>query len=292
MNSSRSKRLKSGLDELNRPKAPAGGIDEVLSKFGLPPSNFEPPPQTEPPANYAPAAKSEPAANCEGAAKTEPAARESPTPLHAEPAAKFEPAATFEGVEIRSHYAKVLIVVLDELLRTLEPATGYVYLQLYRLSYGFGKTTCEVSVPKLAERCGVAQNTIRKGLKQLAERRLARRVESDLAASIRQERGSTFVVSLPPGTPAEALGPSRSAAPSKSAGASKLEANKEKSLKDRNKPLVYQIREIGAQIHERHRKEANYSRADLREDVKAVCAEQGIGYDDALIEEALGKVGL
>jgi hypothetical protein len=55
---------------------------------------------------------------------------------------------------------------------------------------------------------------------------------------------------------------------------------------------VYQIRKVAVQLREMHRAEGGYSGADLRDDVKEVCATAGIAYTDALIEEALGKVGL
>jgi hypothetical protein len=55
---------------------------------------------------------------------------------------------------------------------------------------------------------------------------------------------------------------------------------------------VYQIRKIAVQLREMHRAEGGYSGTDLRDDVKEVCATAGIAFDDALLEEALGKVGL
>jgi hypothetical protein len=55
---------------------------------------------------------------------------------------------------------------------------------------------------------------------------------------------------------------------------------------------VYTIRKVAVQLREMHRADAEYSPATLREEVKDVCATAGIPYSDALVEEALGKVGL
>jgi hypothetical protein len=47
-----------------------------------------------------------------------------------------------------------------------------------------------------------------------------------------------------------------------------------------------------ARIFEANRHRGDYTRADLREDVKRLCAAENVPYTDATVEEALGRIGI
>jgi hypothetical protein len=55
----------------------------------------------------------------------------------------------------------------DHLPRWLSADEQAVYVQLYRLSWGWGKDTCFISNPKLAERSGVPETSMRRAVKKL-----------------------------------------------------------------------------------------------------------------------------
>lgn len=55
----------------------------------------------------------------------------------------------------------------DHLPRWLSPDEQAVYLQLYRLSWRWGRDVCFISNPKLAERSGVPETSMRRAVKKL-----------------------------------------------------------------------------------------------------------------------------
>ena len=55
----------------------------------------------------------------------------------------------------------------DHLPRWLSSDEQAVYVQLYRLSWGWGKDVCFISNPKLAERSGVPETSMRRAVKKL-----------------------------------------------------------------------------------------------------------------------------
>jgi hypothetical protein len=55
----------------------------------------------------------------------------------------------------------------DHLPRWLSPDEQAIYVQLYRLSWGWGRDVCFISNPKLAERSGVPETSMRRAVKKL-----------------------------------------------------------------------------------------------------------------------------
>ena len=55
----------------------------------------------------------------------------------------------------------------DHLPRWLSADEQAVYVQLYRLSWGWGRDVCFISNPKLAERSGVPETSMRRAVKKL-----------------------------------------------------------------------------------------------------------------------------
>jgi hypothetical protein len=55
----------------------------------------------------------------------------------------------------------------DHLPRWLSADEQAVYVQLYRLSWGWGRDVCFISNPKLSERSGVPETSMRRAVKKL-----------------------------------------------------------------------------------------------------------------------------
>jgi hypothetical protein len=60
----------------------------------------------------------------------------------------------------------------DHLARWLSSDEQAVYLQLYRLSWGWNKPTCFISNPRLSERSGVPETSMRRAVKKLVTKKL------------------------------------------------------------------------------------------------------------------------
>jgi DNA-binding transcriptional ArsR family regulator len=81
----------------------------------------------------------------------------------------------------------------DHLCGLLSPDEQAVYLQLYRLSWGGGKETCFISIPRLSERSSVPQSTLRRVLKKLEAKKLVERTERKFGGG-KIEQGVSFRV--------------------------------------------------------------------------------------------------
>ena len=85
--------------------------------------------------------------------------------------------------------------ITDHLLKLLDPYEQAVYLQLYRLSWGFNKSNCSISNPKLAERTGMPESTVKKTLAKLKAKGLIKK--TGLQIGYGKEQGIDFWVSAP-----------------------------------------------------------------------------------------------
>lgn len=71
----------------------------------------------------------------------------------------------------------------DHLPRWLSADEQAVYVQLYRLSWGWGKDTCFISNPKLAERSGVPETSMRRAVKKLTGKGLIEKTDRKFGGS-------------------------------------------------------------------------------------------------------------
>ena len=198
------------------------------------------------------------------------------------------------ALRVERHYSRVLNSVLDGVLPTLPPAAALAYIQIYRLSYGNGRDWCKIGNPRLAERCGLGESTLRRAIRQLEQRDLIRIVQYTFGGA---EQGTVYQVLPPPGTPEGAVslpesdGPVKSSGPSRSSGPVDSGAMKDMKEKERkggsSESTVYEIRTIAARIYEVHRNEADYGRDRLRSAVREALIGQGLGATDAQLEEAI-----
>ena len=65
----------------------------------------------------------------------------------------------------------------DHLPRWLSADEQAVYIQLYRLSWGWGNEICFISNPKLSERSGVPETSMRRAVKKLIGKRLIEKTD-------------------------------------------------------------------------------------------------------------------
>nr|QEO74333.1 hypothetical protein [uncultured bacterium] len=113
----------------------------------------------------------------------------------------------------------------DHLPRWLSADEQAVYIQLYRLSWGWGKDTCFISNPKLAERSGVPETSMRRAVKKLVGKGLIEKTDRKFGGV---EQGIEYrVFNLD-----RLTGGDRA---SNTDGPSNMAPNKEKDLKEKQK---------------------------------------------------------
>lgn len=111
-------------------------------------------------------------------------------------------------------------IIIDHLYQLLDLQERSVYEQLYRLSHGYGKSTCRIGYPQLAVRSGMGRTAVIQTVERLVKKGLIARVSTAIGG--RKEQGSEYWVSAP-GSPAP---------DSLAAGSPPPEPNKIKALKE------------------------------------------------------------
>jgi hypothetical protein len=122
--------------------------------------------------------------------------------------------------------------LLDRIFPSLRPPEQLVLLRLYRLSHGFGKTTCTVNIPKLASACHMGTTPVRLAVQSLSVRGYIRRLGTDLENADKSARGTEFEV-----LPTHITSPTKTAAARGTAagGGAAAVDNKVKDLKETQK---------------------------------------------------------
>jgi hypothetical protein len=114
-------------------------------------------------------------------------------------------------------------IIIDHLYQLLDLQERSVYEQLYRLSHGYGKSTCKIGYPQLAVRSGMGRTAVIQTVERLVKKGLIARVSTAIGG--RKEQGSEYWVSAP-GSPAP---------DSPEPGSPASEPNKIKALKENTK---------------------------------------------------------
>lgn len=114
-------------------------------------------------------------------------------------------------------------IIVDHLYQLLDLQERSVYEQLYRLSHGYGKSTCRIGYPQLAVRSGMGRTATIQTVERLLKKGLITRV--GMAVGGRKEQGSVYWVSAP----------GSSAPDSSASGSPGTEPNKIKALKENDK---------------------------------------------------------
>ncbi len=206
-----------------------------------PPTPFTPPTITTPATESVPAAKTTPTTNFAPPAKIAPATESAPganrtgQPLRNEPAKETAPPAKTKGASllpVDAPHLRTPHEITDRILPTLKPGCQVVLMRLYRLSAGFGSSTCHVSLPKLASSCNISETQIRVFLRDLEQRKLIKRLSIDLANKVQSERGVTFEVLLPRLATTKSTAGVKNAGGSESVGGAITEPNKVNTQKE------------------------------------------------------------
>jgi len=113
-------------------------------------------------------------------------------------------------------------IIIDQLYQFLDLQERSVYEQLYRLSHGYGKSTCRIGYPQLAIRSGMGRTAVIQTVERLVKKGLIARAGSAIGG--RKEQGSEYWVSAP-GSPV----PDSPLADSPGAEPNKIKALKENS---------------------------------------------------------------
>lgn len=85
----------------------------------------------------------------------------------------------------------------DRIMPTLRPSEQVVLRRIFRLTRGFHKATCNVSVGKLARACNVSEKKAGEALNLLEDRGFIRRVDSSNKGKVNELRGLTIECLIP-----------------------------------------------------------------------------------------------
>ncbi len=116
----------------------------------------------------------------------------------ASPARIAEPAADIlAGLPESKGFLKLYYQLIDHLFPQLDPKEQTVYLHLYRLSWGFGKSTIFISNPRLAARAGMSVRGLHDVTGRLISKKLLVKVRQVVEPG--QEQGIEWSVAIPAG---------------------------------------------------------------------------------------------
>ena len=97
--------------------------------------------------------------------------------------------------------------IFENILPTLKTSEQSILLRLYRLTWGFQKDTCHVSMGKLGKSCNLSARQVTTCIQVLEKRHLIRRIHVDLDNRNQHERGVTFQMLLPQAARAKSPAP-------------------------------------------------------------------------------------
>lgn len=96
-------------------------------------------------------------------------------------------------------YGKLWHQITDYLLRQLDPAEQAIFIQLYRLTWGWGESprpSCRISLPKLANRSGMSVPPAHRAVKRLEQKGIVKKGAATLGKG--KDQGIEYWVTPPP----------------------------------------------------------------------------------------------
>lgn len=176
--------------------------------------------------------------------------------------------------------------IVDHLLPLLAPYSQLVFVRLYRLSWGFGKPFCAVSLPKLAEKTQISQSSVQRAIADLEAKGLIRKSERIFGKS--KAQGVVYEV-VSGNSPVQETTPGRKTSPVRETSNKYLKT----SLKNvSSEEPIYEVRKIAARFREMYHGDPNYSLERLRADVMTALEGQGIIVDERTLAEGLRGITL
>lgn len=103
--------------------------------------------------------------------------------------------------KVKGHL-KLYHQITDHLYGQLDPYEQAVHLQLFRLSWGYGKPTCLIGLPKLATRAGMGTTAAAQAVKKLIAKGLIKKLGMKFGKN--QEQGIEYWV-RPPDSPLQSV---------------------------------------------------------------------------------------
>jgi DNA-binding Lrp family transcriptional regulator len=122
--------------------------------------------------------------------------------------------------------------VFEDILPTLRTSEQSILLRLYRLTWGFQKDSCHVSMGKLAKACNLSARQVTTCIQVLEKRRLIKRVHVDLDNKNQHERGVTFRMLLPQAARAKSSPPATTSPAAKNSAGEVVADNKVNTQKE------------------------------------------------------------
>lgn len=104
-------------------------------------------------------------------------------------------ASLWEGVSIVRGHLRIPNTFIDSLCKILDPYEQAVYLQLFRLSWGYSKDSCTISLPALATRSNCSRATTQRTISKLIEKQLI--VKVDIQIGYGKEQGAIYRLPIP-----------------------------------------------------------------------------------------------
>ena len=92
-------------------------------------------------------------------------------------------------------YLKVPYTYIDSVIKLLDPYEQAVYLQLFRLSWGYGKDNCCIGLPKLSERTNMSLSSVQRALTKLIIKKLVEKISWEIGKG--KEQGIIYRLPLP-----------------------------------------------------------------------------------------------
>jgi hypothetical protein len=188
-----------------------------------PPVNSSAAVEISPPEQISPAAISSPTENI---AATETSTAE---PLKTSVAEEIAAPAIFSRPE---QHTRIPNQIFEDILPTLRTSEQSILLRLYRLTWGFQKDTCHVSMGKLGKACNLSARQVTTCIQVLEKRRFIRRVHVDLDNRNQHERGVTFQMLLPQAARAKSSPPANNSPAAKSSAGERVSDNKTNTQKE------------------------------------------------------------
>lgn len=150
-------------------------------------------------------------------------------PLKTSAPENISPPAIFSHPE---QHTRIPNEIFEDVLPTLRTSEQSILLRLYRLTWGFQKDSCHVSMGKLGKACNLSARQVTTCIQVLEKRRLVRRVHVDLDNKNQHERGVTFQMLLPQAARAKSSPPAISSPPARSSAGEEIADNKVNTLKE------------------------------------------------------------
>jgi Bacteriophage replication protein O len=203
-------------------------------------ANIAPPAKSSPPEETTPHVEPSPPVDISPAEINAPPEISAAQPLQTSAAEPITAPALFSRPE---QHTRIPNEIFEDILPTLRTSEQSILLRLYRLTWGFQKDTCHVSMGKLGKACNLSARQVTTCVQVLEKRRLIRRVHVDLDNKNQHERGVTFQMLLPQAARAKTTAPANISAAAKTSAGEETSDNKRKTLKENT-----QTQEVGVRV--------------------------------------------